>query len=72
MCKEKTSGAAVNGDARESQAALGPSRGTVYKIIQDEELPYIRLGRRVLIPTVALQALLETVAKVEATDAQVC
>ena len=31
-------------------------RGTVYKLIHDEELPVIRLGRRVLIPAVALRA----------------
>jgi excisionase family DNA binding protein len=47
----------------EAVKLLGLSRGTVYKLIQDEELPVIRLGRRVLIPAVALQALLETSRK---------
>jgi excisionase family DNA binding protein len=47
----------------EAVKLLGLSRGTVYKIIQDEELPVITLGRRILIPAVALQALLETSQK---------
>jgi excisionase family DNA binding protein len=47
----------------EAVKLLGLSRGTVYKIILDEELPAIRLGRRILIPAVALQALLETSQK---------
>jgi excisionase family DNA binding protein len=47
----------------EAVKLLGLSRGTVYKIIQDEELPVIRLGRRILIPAVALQALLESSQK---------
>jgi excisionase family DNA binding protein len=54
----------------EAVKLLGLSRGTVYKIIQDEELPVIRLGRRILIPAVALQALLESSQKIEVIDPQ--
>jgi excisionase family DNA binding protein len=50
-------------NSSEAVKLLGLSRGIVYKIIQDEELPVIRLGRRILIPAVALQALLQTSQK---------
>jgi excisionase family DNA binding protein len=46
------------------------SRATVYKMIPDEELPVIRLGRRILIPAVALLALLETSQKSRSIDPQ--
>lgn len=42
----------------EAAACLGVSRNTAYEAIRRGTVPSIRLGRRILIPTQALEALL--------------
>ncbi len=44
----------------EAGALLGISRAFAYELVARGELPVIRLGRRRLVPKVALRALLET------------
>lgn len=43
----------------EAAACLGVSRNTAYDAIRRGTVPSIRLGRRILIPSQALEALLE-------------
>ncbi len=38
---------------------LGISRPTAYEAIQTGEIPHIRIGRRILVPRVALERMLE-------------
>jgi excisionase family DNA binding protein len=45
--------------ADEVAALLGVSRAKVYEAIHEGELPSIRLGRRVLVPTRALYELVD-------------
>jgi excisionase family DNA binding protein len=42
----------------EAARQLGISRGLAYEAVRRGELPSVRLGRRILIPRVALSALL--------------
>jgi excisionase family DNA binding protein len=42
----------------EAAEVLGISRPTAYEAIQTGEIPHIRIGRRILIPRVALEKLL--------------
>ncbi|XUX00153.1 MAG: helix-turn-helix domain-containing protein [Dehalogenimonas sp.] len=44
----------------EVQKLLRISRGLTYQAIQRREIPSIRIGRRILIPRMALDRLLET------------
>ena len=39
---------------------LGISRGLCYEAIKRGDLPHLRIGRRILIPKVALERLLDT------------
>ena len=41
------------------------SRGSAYQGIMTGEIPHIKIGRRILIPRVAIQKLLESAAKKE-------
>ncbi|MFC2122746.1 helix-turn-helix domain-containing protein [Bacteroidota bacterium] len=41
------------------------SRGSAYQGVLTGEIPHIKIGRRILIPRVAIQKLLESVAKKE-------
>jgi len=42
----------------EASRLLGISRGLAYELIARGELPHLRLGRRIVIPRTALEALL--------------
>jgi excisionase family DNA binding protein len=44
----------------EAAALLGISRNTAYSLIANDQLPHLRLGRRIVIPRHALERLLET------------
>jgi len=44
---------------------LGVSRSTMYKGVHRKEVPSIRIGRRILIPTRALKRLLEADSALE-------
>jgi excisionase family DNA binding protein len=46
----------------EAGRILGYSRNTAYEAARRGELPTIRLGRKIRVPRVALQRLLETAA----------
>jgi excisionase family DNA binding protein len=40
---------------------LGISRGLAYELVQRGELPAVRLGRRIVVPVRAIEALLDQV-----------
>jgi excisionase family DNA binding protein len=42
----------------QAAAALGVSRGTAYEAARTGRIPSIRIGRRLLVPIAALQAML--------------
>ena len=42
----------------EAAACLGLSRGTAYQAVRTGSIPSIRVGRRILVPTHALESLL--------------
>jgi excisionase family DNA binding protein len=46
----------------EAAMALGVSRGTAYEAVRSGQIPTVRLGRRLLVPIDALQALLKVEA----------
>lgn len=46
-------------DVKEAAAVLGVSLGTVYEAIKRQQLPSIRLGRKIVLPRAALHRLLE-------------
>lgn len=43
----------------EAAACLGVSRGTAYQAVREGTIPAIRVGRRIVVPIHALQAMLE-------------
>lgn len=43
----------------EAAALLGISRGSAYTAVANGELPVLRVGRRLLVPRLALERLLE-------------
>lgn len=43
----------------EAGEALGISRSHAYELVRQRELPSLRLGRRVVVPIAALEALVE-------------
>lgn len=45
----------------EAGRLLGISRGLAYELVARGELPHLRLGRRIVIPRTALEALLNEV-----------
>jgi len=45
----------------EAGRLLGISRGLAYELVARRELPHLRLGRRIVIPRTALEALLNEV-----------
>jgi excisionase family DNA binding protein len=51
QCKTKT--------LAETAKILGVSRGTVYEAARSGQIPTVRVGRRWLVPTVALEKMLE-------------
>lgn len=44
---------------QEAADALGISRNTAYELVHQGQIPSVRLGRRLLVPTKALHAWLE-------------
>jgi len=44
----------------ETAGVLGISRALAYELVRREELPCLRLGRRIVVPRKALQAFVET------------
>ena len=53
----------------EAGALLGISRAFAYELVARDELPVIRLGRRRLVPMVALLALVEADRPIDTTNA---
>ena len=49
----------------EARAMLGLSRGLMYEAVRRGEIPSIRVGRRILIPSAALLRKLETSSRKE-------
>jgi excisionase family DNA binding protein len=49
----------------EAATALGISRATAYEAVSRGEIPAIRIGRRILIPKVALAKLLDSDSQAE-------
>jgi len=47
----------------EARLRLGISRGLIYEAVRQGQIPSIRVGRRILIPRIALQRLLEDTTK---------
>jgi excisionase family DNA binding protein len=45
----------------EAGKLLGVSRGLAYELVQRGELPAVRLGRRIVVPVRAIEALLDQV-----------
>ena len=43
----------------EAALALGVGRGTAYEMARDGRLPVLKIGRRLLVPRVALERLVE-------------
>ncbi len=50
---------------------LGISRSSAYECVRLGSIPSIRLGRRIVVPTQAIEALLASVASKEAHDTAV-
>ena len=46
----------------EAGALLGISRSLAYELVRRQELPSLRLGRRIVVPIRALEAFLDSVA----------
>jgi len=44
---------------KEARGRLGLSRGLMYEALRTGQIPSIRIGRRILIPRVALERLLD-------------
>ena len=54
----------------EAAKALGISRGLAYEMVREGRLPALRLGqRRLIIPRVALEGLLDLAPKLAASEA---
>ena len=47
----------------EAGELLGISRPTAFKLVKERKIPSLRLGRRVVIPRVAIQKLLDNASK---------
>ncbi len=52
-------GSALVVTVEEAGRLLGISRGLAYGLVARDELPHLRLGRRIVIPRMALAALLD-------------
>ena len=48
---------------KEARGQLGLSRGLMYEALRTGQIPSIRIGRRILIPRVALERLLDEVGR---------
>ncbi len=49
----------------EAAEILGISRPSAFQGVERGEIPYIRIGRRILIPKVALEKLLESAGSIQ-------
>jgi excisionase family DNA binding protein len=49
----------------ETATALRISRGTAYAAVREGRLPHLRIGKRILVPRVALDRLLEQAGSTE-------
>ena len=49
----------------EAAALLRISRGSAYEAVRRGDIPTVRIGRRILVPRVALEALLESAGRQE-------
>jgi excisionase family DNA binding protein len=84
MCARR--GARLGGMARQQRApveretltveeaglVLGVSRGTAYAAVRQGQLPTIRLGRRLVVPRAALDAMLASAGRSEAKPVGDC
>jgi excisionase family DNA binding protein len=50
----------------EARARLRLSRSAAYQAIENGDIPFIRIGRRILVPRVALERMLAGVREVKA------
>jgi len=48
---------------QEARVILGLSRNSIYRGVLCGEIPHIRIGKRILIPRVALEQLLDSAGK---------
>ena len=55
-CKVGKAGQAVS--IEEARQALGLSRSMIYRMADDGRLPTVRIGKRILVPVLELEALL--------------
>ena len=51
---------------RELQEILGLSRNSVYEAIRRKDIPSLKIGRRIIVPALAIQQLLENAGQKEA------
>ena len=49
--------------AREGAQALGISKNSMYSAIRNGEIPYIKVGKRILIPKCSIDSLLHSAGK---------
>ncbi len=52
---------------KEARGQLGLSRGLMYEALRTGQIPSIRIGRRILIPRVALERLLDEAGRSQNT-----
>ena len=55
----------------EAASILGISRSLGYQLVADGEIPSIKVGKRIIVPTEALRAMLRTVAPASSSNAAV-
>lgn len=54
-----TANTALTYDVKEAAAILGVSLGTAYEAVKRNQIPSIRLGRKIVVPRAALHHLLD-------------
>jgi len=59
MVDESQNSGRLTVTVEEAAALLGISRGSAYTAVANGELPVLRVGRRLLVPRLALERLLE-------------
>lgn len=55
----------------QTATVLGISRSTAYECVRRGVIPSLRLGRRIVVPTTAIEALLDSTAPTAARDTSV-
>ncbi|MGH9043846.1 MAG: helix-turn-helix domain-containing protein [Acidimicrobiales bacterium] len=61
-------GARLTVSVQEAATALGISRASAYKAVARGEVPCVRIGRRIVVPIVGLEQMLEHAGRVDRTD----